>query len=132
VFQVFTFAFQKTCLEKGTLGGGACLEMNTGYYLNKGPGYTLGNVRGRYVSGTRNAYALCRLCVCVCVCVCEWCVGGGAEVGVWTVLERMSEMRMGLPLSVAVTMRCRNRLHPLKLFVPLFDMPLKERTCRVP
>ena len=54
---------------------------------------------------------------------------GGAEVGVWTVLERMCEMRMGLPLSVrsvAVTMRCRNRLHPLTLFVPLFDMPLKS------
>ena len=37
-----------------------------------------------------------------------------------TVFERISEMRMGLPLSVAVTMRCRKSVHPLKLLlVPL-------------
>jgi hypothetical protein len=37
-----------------------------------------------------------------------------------TVFERISEMRMGLPLSVAVTMRCRKSEHPLKLLlVPL-------------
>ena len=32
------------CLEEGTFGGTPCLEMDTGYYLNKG--YTLGKVRG--------------------------------------------------------------------------------------
>jgi hypothetical protein len=42
---------------------------------------------------------------------------GAGRLGHETVLARMSEMRIALPLSVAATMRWRNNVHPRKLLV---------------